>query len=71
MKHVLAAPENREAKKAERDAWGRANKKLGKFLHRVRIEIAKRTDCEPGLDTATRYLERPLPARRPKDSQLH
>lgn len=61
----------REAKKAEYAAWDRGEKKLGKFLYRVRMEIAKRTDYEPGMDTATRYLEKPLPVTRPKDSTLH
>lgn len=31
--------------------------KREKFLSHVALEIAKRTDFEPGLDTATRYLE--------------
>jgi hypothetical protein len=61
----------REAKKAEYSAWDRGDKKLGKFLYRVRMEIAKRTDYSPGMDTATRYLEKPLPVTRPKDSTLH
>ena len=62
----------REAKKAEHAAWARGDKKLAKFLFRVRMEIAKRIDYEPGLDTATRYLERPLPrVSRPKDTTLH
>ncbi|MGE0602681.1 MAG: hypothetical protein AB7O46_02720 [Xanthobacteraceae bacterium] len=61
-----------EAKKAEREAWERGDKKLGKFLWRVRMEIAKRTDYSPGMDTATRYLEKPLPrVTRPKDTTLH
>lgn len=62
----------REAKKAEHDAWDRGDKKLAKFLFRVRLEIAKRIDYEPGLDTATRYLEGPLPrVSRLKDTTLH
>jgi hypothetical protein len=62
----------REAKKAEHDAWDRGDTKLAKFLFRVRLEIAKRIDYEPGLDTATRYLERPSPrVSRPKDTTLH
>ncbi|MBX3121587.1 MAG: hypothetical protein KF854_00835 [Nitrospira sp.] len=61
----------REAKKAEREAWQCGDKKLGEFLYRVRMEIAKRTDIELGLDTATRYLEKSVPVVRPTDSTLH
>lgn len=51
-----------------------------KFLAKVCIEIAKRTDFEIGLDTATRYLEEkqapydPGPGiarKRPDDATLH
>jgi hypothetical protein len=52
-----------------------------KFLAKVCIEIAKRTDFEIGLDTATRYLEEEKQApydsgpgivrKRPDDATLH
>lgn len=40
-----------------REARKKGDRKRDKFLSKVALEIAKRTDIEPGLDTATRYLE--------------
>jgi len=60
-----------------REARKRGDKKRDLFLGRVALEIAKRTDFEPGLDTATRYLEEQAsydhgPAlARPNDTTLH
>lgn len=60
-----------------REARKRGDKKRTKFLSKVALEIAKHTDFEPGLDTATRYLENqesydPGPAIvRPADATLH
>lgn len=62
--------EAREARKC-------GDRKLEKFLSRVSLEIAKRTDFEPGLDTATRLLEDQTPYDagppivRSKDVTLH
>jgi hypothetical protein len=46
-----------EARAKERKAREAGDRKRERFLSRVRREIAKRTDLEIGLDTATRYLE--------------
>lgn len=40
-----------------REARKRGDRKREKFLSCVALEIAKRTDFEPGLDTATRMIE--------------
>lgn len=70
-----------KATRAEaREARKRGDRKREKFLSKVALEIAKRTDFEPGLDTATRYLETqepyvvdglPLSQKRPIDTTLH
>jgi len=60
-----------------REARKRGDRKRDRFLGRVALEIAKRTDFEPGLDTATRYLEEQAPYEpgpaiaRPNDATLH
>lgn len=60
-----------------RDARNQGNRKRDKFLSKVALEIAKRTDFEPGLDTATRFLEDQAPydagppVARSKDATLH
>jgi hypothetical protein len=68
-----------EARKEMSAARDRGDHKQEKFFVRVSLEIAKRTDIEIGLDTATRYLEPQTPydaglglvVHRPKDSTLH
>lgn len=66
-----------EARKAMRAARGRGDGRQEKFFTRVAIEIAKRTEIEIGLDTATRYVEEQAPyepgpgfVRKP-DATLH
>ena len=62
-----------------REARKRGDKNRDVFLGRVALEIAKRTDFEPGLATATRMIEaqepyKPGPAihhERPKGETLH
>lgn len=60
-----------------REARKQGDRKRDKFLSKVALEIAKRTDFEPGLDTATRYLENQAPydagppVARLKDTTLH
>lgn len=68
-----------EARLAARQARRRGDTKREKFLRRVCTEVAKRTDFEIGLDTATRYLEKQMPydagpgivRQRPHDATLH
>jgi hypothetical protein len=50
-----------EARKEMRSARGRVDKQKEKSFARVSLEIAKRTDIEIGLDTATRYLKEQAP----------
>lgn len=60
-----------------REARKQRDRKRDKFLSKVALEIAKRTDFEPGLDTATRYLDDQAPydlgppVARSKDVTLH
>lgn len=60
-----------------REARKQGDRKRDKFLSKIALEIAKRTDFEPGLDTATRYLENQVPydagppVARTKDTTLH
>lgn len=69
----------RAARAEARTARQRGDHMREKFLSRVCIEIAKRTDFDIGLDTATRYLEEQEPydagpglvTRRPSDTTLH
>lgn len=68
-----------EARKEMRAAREGGDKKQEKFFTRVSLEIAKRTEIEIGLDTATRYLEQQTPyeagpglvIHRPEDATLH
>ena len=68
------------ARAEARDARRKGDYLKGKFLTKVCIEIAKRTDFEIGLDTATRYLKEPQASydpgpgivhKRPGDTTLH
>lgn len=60
-----------------REARKQGDRKRDKFLSKVALEIAKRTEFEPGLDTATRYLDEQAPydsgpsVARHKDVTLH
>lgn len=69
-----------KAREEAREARKKGDNLREKFLAKVCIEIAKRTDFEIGLDTATRYLEEkqapydPGPGvarKRPDDATLH
>lgn len=69
-----------KARKEARAARKKGDYLREKFLAKVCIEIAKRTDFEIGLDTATRYLEKqepyiidgpPLVRKRPDGVTLH
>lgn len=69
-----------KAREEAREARKKGDYIREKFLAKVCIEIAKRTDFEVGLDTATRYLEEkqasyePGPGivhKRPDDMTLH
>lgn len=69
-----------KAREEARAARGKGDHMREKFLAKVCIEIAKRTDFEIGLDTATRYLDEkqasyePGPGivrKRPDDATLH
>lgn len=70
-----------KAREAAREARKKGDYIREKFLAKVCIEIAKRTDFEIGLDTATRYLEEEKQApydpgpgtvrKRPDDVTLH
>lgn len=46
-----------KARAEAREARKRGDHARDKFLSKVCVEIAKRTDFEIGLDTATRYLD--------------
>jgi hypothetical protein len=70
----------REARAEARKARERGDHKRERFLSRVCREIAKRTDFEIGLETATRYLEekqapydpgRGILRKRPDSATLH
>jgi hypothetical protein len=69
-----------KARAEAREARKRGDYIREKFLAKVCIEIAKRTDFEIGLDTATRYLEEKqapydpglgVVHKRPDDVTLH
>jgi hypothetical protein len=69
-----------KARAEAREARKKGDRIGEKFLAKVCIEIAKRTDFEIGLDTATRYLEHqepyivdgpPLVRKRPDGATLH
>lgn len=69
-----------KARAEAREARKKGDYLREKFLAKVCIEIAKRTDFDIGLDTATRYLEEPqtpydsgpgIVHRRPDGSTLH
>jgi len=69
-----------KARAEARDARRKGDRIREKFLAKVCIEIAKRTDFTIGLDTATRYLEEPqapydpgpgIVHKRPDDTTLH
>jgi hypothetical protein len=70
-----------KARAEAREARKKGDRIREKFLAKVCIEIAKRTDFEIGLDTATRYLEEEKQAsydpgpgivhKRPDDATLH
>lgn len=69
-----------KARAEAREARKRGDYIREKFLAKVCIEIAKRTDFDIGLDTATRYLEKqepyvvdgaPLVRKRPDGVTLH
>ncbi|HWK87020.1 MAG TPA: hypothetical protein VNQ34_05895 [Xanthobacteraceae bacterium] len=48
-----------KAREEQREARKNRDYIREKFLAKVCLEIAKRTEFEVGLDTATRYLEEP------------
>lgn len=69
-----------EARAEARKAHEQGDRKREKFLSRVCREIAKRTDFEIGLDTATKYTDEQTPyvvdgpaiaRKRPDGATLH
>lgn len=69
-----------ETRSEARRARESGDHKRERFFNRVCKEIAKRTDFEIGLDTATRYVEEqapyvvdgpPIVRKRPDDTTLH
>ena len=69
-----------KARAEAREARKRGDYLREKFLAKVCLEIAKRTDFDIGIDTATRYLEEPqapydpgpgIVYRRPNGTTLH
>lgn len=69
-----------ETRSEARKAREAGDYKHERFLNRVCKEIAKRTDFEIGLDTATRYVEKqapyvvdgpPIVRKRSDDTTLH
>lgn len=68
-----------EARSEARKAREAGDYKRERFLSRVCKEIAKRTDFEIGVDTATRYVSEQTPydpglgivRKRPDDATLH
>ncbi len=60
-----------KAREETREARKKGDHLREKFLAKVCIEIAKRTDFEIGQDTATRYLEEPQAPYDPGPGIVH